>query len=59
LTVDPDLTITDVNEQTIKMTGYSREELVGSPFPDYFTVPLRASEGVKKRWLKASLPTTS
>jgi PAS domain S-box-containing protein len=48
LMVDPDLTITDVNEQTIKITGYSREELVGSPFPDYFTDPMRASEGVKK-----------
>jgi PAS domain S-box-containing protein len=48
LTVDPNLVVTDVNEQTIRMTGYSREELVGSPFPDYFTDPARASEGVQK-----------
>jgi PAS domain S-box-containing protein len=48
LTVDPDLKVTDVNEQTVRMTGYSREELVGSPFPDYFTDPRRASEGVRK-----------
>lgn len=29
------------------MTGYSREELIGSPFPDYFTDGARASEGVR------------
>jgi PAS domain S-box-containing protein len=48
LTVDPDLVVTDVNEQTVRMTGYSREELIGSLFPDYFTVPGAAVEGVKK-----------
>ncbi|MBI3184214.1 MAG: PAS domain S-box protein [Myxococcales bacterium] len=48
LTVDPDLKVTDVNEQTVRVTGYSREELIGSPFPDYFTDPARASEGVQK-----------
>jgi PAS domain S-box-containing protein len=48
LTVDPELRITDVNEQTITVTGYSREELVGSPFPDYFTDPERAAAGVRQ-----------
>ena len=48
LTVDPELRITDVNEQTARMTGYSREELVGSPFPDYFTEPASASAGVRQ-----------
>lgn len=48
LTVDPELNITDVNEQTIRITGYSREELIGSAFPDYFTDPELASEGIKK-----------
>ncbi len=48
LTVDPDLTITDVNEQMVKLTGYSREQLVGSSFQDYFTEPDRASAGVSK-----------
>jgi len=48
LTVDPDLKVTDVNEQTVRMTGYSREELIGNPFPDYFTDPARASSGVAK-----------
>ena len=48
LTVDPELLVTDVNEQTVRLTGYSREELVGSPFPEYFTEPANAVEGVKK-----------
>ena len=48
VTVDPEFRITDVNEQTVRITGYSREELVGSSFPDYFTDPKRAGEGVKK-----------
>ena len=47
LTVDPDLKITDVNEQTARVTGYSREELVGSPFAEYFTDGARAIEGVR------------
>jgi PAS domain S-box-containing protein len=48
MTVDPELSITDVNEQTVRMTGYSREELVGSPFPDYFTDAERATAGVEQ-----------
>ncbi|HEY3364662.1 MAG TPA: PAS domain S-box protein [Symbiobacteriaceae bacterium] len=48
LTVDPAFLITDVNEQTVRMTGYSREELIGSPFPDYFTDPDRATAGVRQ-----------
>ena len=48
ITVDPQFRVTDVNEQTIRLTGYSREELVGSLFPDYFTEPDKASAGVQK-----------
>lgn len=48
LTVDPELNVTDVNEQTLSMTGYSREELVGSAFPEYFTDPEAAAVGVRK-----------
>jgi len=48
MTVDAELRITDVNEQTVRVTGYSREELIGSPFPDYFTDPQRAETGVQK-----------
>jgi PAS domain S-box-containing protein len=47
VTVDPLLVITDVNDQMCRMSGYSREELVRSSFPDYFTDSKRAAEGVR------------
>jgi PAS domain S-box-containing protein len=47
ITVDPMLTITDVNEQMCQMTGYDRDELIGSVFQDYFTDPSRAAAGVR------------
>jgi PAS domain S-box-containing protein len=47
ITVDPEGFITDVNEQMCRMTGYSRDELIGSPFRQYFTDPQRAEAGVK------------
>ncbi|HYL57790.1 MAG TPA: PAS domain S-box protein, partial [Candidatus Acidoferrales bacterium] len=48
LTVDPGLVITDVNEQTVNLTHFTREELVGSAFPEYFTDPAAAAAGVRK-----------
>ncbi len=48
VTVNPEITITDVNEQFARLTGYSREELIGSPFKDYFTEPQRAVAGVRQ-----------
>ena len=48
ITVDPEGFITDVNEQMCRMTGFNREELVGSPFKRYFTEPARADAGVKQ-----------
>ncbi|MCD4763959.1 MAG: PAS domain S-box protein, partial [Desulfobacterales bacterium] len=48
VTFDEKGIITDVNEQTIKLTEYTREELIGSQFRDYFTDPERADLGVKK-----------
>ncbi len=55
VTVDPDLTITDVNEQMVRLTGYVRDELVGSPFKDYFTEPERAAAGVRQTLAKGSV----
>ncbi|MCZ7626010.1 MAG: PAS domain-containing protein [Candidatus Methylomirabilis sp.] len=48
VTVDPHGTITDVNDRICQMTGYTRGELVGTPFADYFTEPDRAREGVQR-----------
>src|SRR5439155_1335970 len=48
VTVDPDRTVTDVNEQTVKLAGYNRKRLIGSPFVDYFTDPTLAGEGVRQ-----------
>jgi len=47
VTVDPLLMITDVNETMCRMTGYNRDELIGSEFQHYFTEPKRAAEGVR------------
>src|SRR3989454_9158365 len=47
ITVDPMLQITDVNETMCRMSGYTRDELMGKPFSQYFTDPKRASEGVR------------
>jgi PAS domain S-box-containing protein len=48
VTVDPEGFITDVNEQMCRMTGFGRQELIGSLFKKYFTEPERADAGVKR-----------
>ncbi|MDF1557842.1 MAG: PAS domain S-box protein [ANME-2 cluster archaeon] len=40
--------ILDVNEATIQATGRKREELIGTPFADYFTDPEKAYKGAMK-----------
>jgi PAS domain S-box-containing protein len=45
VTFDSDGVIMDVNGATIQATGRTREELVGTPFADYFTDPERAYKG--------------
>lgn len=55
VTVDPDLVITDVNEQMVKVTGYSREELIGSGFPGYFLDPDRAAAGVRRTFTQGRI----
>jgi PAS domain S-box-containing protein len=47
ITVDPMLTITDVNKKMCQMSGYDRNELIGSTFQDYFTDAKRAAAGVR------------
>ena len=40
--------ITDVNTATEKVTGFSRENLVGTDFSDYFTDPQKARAGYQQ-----------
>ncbi len=52
VTISPEGKITDVNEATIKVTGVSRESLVGADFADYFTEPAKAREGYQQVFSK-------
>jgi len=47
MTTDPLGIITDVNQQMETLTGHTREELVSTPFKQYFTDPLRAEDGIR------------
>jgi PAS domain S-box-containing protein len=47
VTVDASLSITDVNEQLVRLTGLSRRQLVGRSFPSLFDAPSRAEEGIQ------------
>ena len=46
--INADGRVTDVNEATIKVTGSSRVELVGTDFSEYFTEPEKAREGYRR-----------
>jgi len=48
VTISPEGKITDVNEATIKVTGVSREGLIGTDFSNYFTEPEKAREGYRQ-----------
>jgi PAS domain S-box-containing protein len=48
MTTDPLGVISDVNLQMCAMTGMAREELIGSPFKQYFTDPKLAEDGIRK-----------
>jgi PAS domain S-box-containing protein len=45
VTINPEGRISDVNASTEQATGYSRDELIGTDFSDYFTDPQRARAG--------------
>ncbi len=48
VTISADGKITDVNKATEEVTGYSKAELIGSDFSDYFTEPKEARKGYRK-----------
>ncbi len=48
VTISPEGKITDINAGSIKVTGVSREKLIGTDFSDYFTEPDKAREGYQQ-----------
>jgi PAS domain S-box-containing protein len=48
VTISAEGKITDVNKATELTTGYSREQLIGSDFSNYFTEPEKAKTGYKR-----------
>jgi PAS domain S-box-containing protein len=52
VTISSEGKITDVNEATVKVTGVSRDRLIGTDFSDYFTEPEKAREGYQQVFSK-------
>ena len=48
VTINAEGRITDVNEATIKVTGATRVELIGTDFCEYFTEPEKGGEGYRR-----------
>jgi PAS domain S-box-containing protein len=48
MTTDPRGIISDVNKQMEALTGCTRDELIGAPFKNYFTDPIRAEAGIHR-----------
>ena len=48
ITTDPSGIISDVNKQMEALTGFTRDELIGAPFKNYFTDAARAEAGIKR-----------
>ena len=48
VTISPEGKITDVNEATVRVTGVTREILIGSEFSTYFSDPGKACEGYQQ-----------
>ncbi|MDZ4757947.1 MAG: PAS domain S-box protein, partial [Bacteroidota bacterium] len=52
ITISPLGKITDVNEASVKVTGISREKIIGTDFSNYFTEPEKAREGYQEVFSK-------
>ncbi|MCX5817233.1 MAG: PAS domain S-box protein, partial [Proteobacteria bacterium] len=55
VTIGPDGRIMDVSAATEAVTGYTRTELIGKDFSDYFTEPEKARAGYGKVFREGSL----
>ncbi|OFX74957.1 MAG: hybrid sensor histidine kinase/response regulator [Bacteroidetes bacterium GWE2_29_8] len=51
-TISPKGKITDINDASVKVTGVSRENLIGTDFFDYFTEPQKARKVYKEIFAK-------
>jgi PAS domain S-box-containing protein len=52
VTISPEGKITDVNEGSNKVTGISREKLIGTDFSNYFTEPSKVREAYQQVFSK-------
>lgn len=55
VTISPEGKITDVNQATERVTGLSREALIGTDFSDYFTEPDKARSGYQQVFLRGQV----
>jgi len=55
VTIGRDGKITDVNNATEQVTGYSRNELIGTDFSDYFTEPEKARAGHQQVFMQGEV----
>ncbi|MHB9023874.1 MAG: PAS domain S-box protein [Armatimonadota bacterium] len=55
VTIAADGTITDVNSATERVTGRTRDELIGTDFSNYFTEPDKAREGYQQVFREGSV----
>jgi PAS domain S-box-containing protein len=51
-TISPEGKITDMNNASVKITDMSRESLIGTDFINYFTEPVKATEGYQQVFAK-------
>jgi len=51
-TINTEGKVTDMNEATVRVTGVSRQKIIGSDFFNYFTEPAKAREAYKEVFAK-------
>ncbi len=57
--ISPEGKITDMNNASVKVTGITREKLIGTDFFDYFTEPQKAREVYQEVFEKGSVADSS
>jgi two-component system, cell cycle sensor histidine kinase and response regulator CckA len=55
VTISAEGKVTDVNTATERVTGCSREELIGTDFADYFTDPQKAKGGYQRAFIEGEV----